>query len=166
MKDVDKFLFSRRGNLVFDDATDDTKKHKVRITLENENNYASLLEIVKTFNDLYILCNQESNLSAEDLNNKRQSLQELYNYFKNKLIYYDNAHHLSTDIDDNYEAFAIGFGDFYGDYTSLIIKLGENFGIDYENSNYYENNKKITLTNKEWDKISNTTYLSKKHIKK
>lgn len=158
MKYVDKFLFSRKGNLAFDDT--------VKLNFSNEPDYLSLLEMVNIFNALYLQCAQESDLSIEELEEKRKLLKELYNYFKNTLIFYDKGHNFSTSIDDNSTTFSIGFGDFYGDYTSLIVKLGENFGLDYENSTYYENNKKIALTKEEWNKIFNTTYIHKKYIKK
>ena len=157
MKYVDRF-FSRKGNLAFDDA--------VKLNFSSNPDYLSLLEMVNIFNSLYLQCSQESDLSIEELKEKRKLLQELHDYFKNTLIFYDKGRNLSTGIDDKANTFSIGFGDFYGDYTSLIVKLGENFGIDYENSAYYENNKKTKLTNEEWDKIFNTTYIHKKYIKK
>lgn len=47
----------------------------------------------------------------------------------------------------------------------LLINLGENFGIDYENCKLILNCKNLKTDEQVYTKILNNIYLNKKHIK-
>ena len=139
-------------------------------------NFISLCDLVKRFNKLYTLYKKElDKVDSKDmikrmmLIEKHIDLFNLYCFFKNKCVYYDGKYILHTKIDsvilEDVKSFSIGFGNMYGEYVCIVINIGKNFGIDYENSMYYENNRKEKLNSDSWKKVYKKTYISKEYIK-
>ena len=162
---IDNFLF--KGNMAFDDI--------IKLNYSNDDMFISFLDIVREYNNLYksFKVDLESGMNRLELFKKHKKFVFMYCNFKNSLIYLNDNRNVTTRINEGdnsifcySETFTIGYGDFSGDYISLVINLGDNFGINYENSVCYKDNKKIDMNKKSLSKLLATTYINKKYTKK
>lgn len=162
---IDNFLV--KGNFAFDEI--------IKHNFSGDKVFASLLELVKEYNDLYLAFKPdlESGMTRLELFKKHKKFAFLYSNYKNSLIFYNGKYNVATRINDGdnsifcySEKFIIEYGNFNGDYISLVINLGEKFSINYKESRYYRKNRKSELGKNTWDNILSTTYINKKYTKK
>lgn len=157
------------GNFVFEDTCE------VKKNCFFSNNYVSFLKLVIEFNSLYKQFRKDldKGMSHKDLFIKHKEFVLLYYNYRNSLIFYKDRYSVTTHIGDGnssvfspMETFTIGYGNFYGDYVSLVIKLGGKTSVDYEKSAFYKRNKKTSIDKDVWDRMSSTTHIHRKYTKK
>lgn len=162
---IDNFMV--KGNFAFDDI--------VKPNSKSDDVFTSLFELAKEYNDLYLAfkTDLESGMTRLELFKRHKKFIYLYLNYKNSLIFYNGKCNVDTRINDgdnsifcHSEKFIIEYGNFYGDYISLVINLGEKFGINYKESRYYKKNKQTELEKNTWDNILSTTFINKKYTKK
>lgn len=111
-----------------------------------------------------------------DLFEKYSLLLEIYNHLKNNQIFGDGTNCIFTVI-DNYNSnlleglrtFKLSFGSAYFDteyYAELLINLGDNFGLDYDNCKLILDCENIKLDEEVCRKVLNNVYLNKKYVKR
>lgn len=110
-----------------------------------------------------------------DLFEKYSLLLNTYNYLKNRQIFGDGTNGIYTSI-DNYNSnllkglnkFKISFGSTYFDterFIEILINLGENFGIDYDNSKMILDNEETSIDKETSDRLFANVYVNKKYTK-
>lgn len=121
--------------------------------------------------------NLDSEISKKylDLFEKYNLLLEIYKYLRNKCLFGDGTYGMYTIIDDYQSSllnglnnFKICFGATYINaeyFFTLSINLGENFGIDYDNCSYKENDEPKEFSQKKFMEILKKTYINKKYTK-
>lgn len=113
-----------------------------------------------------------------DLFEKYNLLMETYRYLINRQIFGNEGSYCMYTVIDYYDPSSriiegldnikIKFGRYTMNtnrFIFLSVKLGKNFGIDYDNCSYIVNDKKLPLTNKEYDNILHNTYINNEYTK-
>lgn len=105
-----------------------------------------------------------------DLFKKYDALFIAYNYFKNRPLFSDGISSISTSIDnynsyllDGLKTFNIVFGVPSAYYFLLSIKLGNDFGINYDECKLMLDGSKIDTEEETWDKLLTKVYVNKKY---
>ena len=112
-----------------------------------------------------------------DFFEKHSLLLDTYNFIKRGWLFGDGTNGLYTFIDGGYDSnllnglnnlrIAFGSTSFTTEYfINLLINLGENFGIDYDNSEMIINNQKSKMDKETCDKLFANIYLNKEYTKK
>ncbi len=111
-----------------------------------------------------------------DLFEKYSSLITLYHELKNASIFGDGTNYIFTSIDhcesnllDGLSNFKISFGSSYFNteyFVDLSIRLGNDFGIDYDNCRLVLKNEKVSTDINSYHQILNNVYIHKKYVKK
>ncbi len=110
-----------------------------------------------------------------DLFEKYKELLNAYNYLKNSQILGDGTNSMFTTI-DNYNSnlleelknFTISFGSEYFNteyWVELSIKLGNDFGIDYDKSKIILDNQNIKADIEVCEKVLTKVHINKKYTK-
>lgn len=94
---------------------------------------------------------------------------------KNNAIFGDGTNYIFTVIDEyksnlleGLNKFKICFGSSHFSseyYIELVINLGENFGIDYENCKLKLDNCTENIKKEDYEKILTRVYVNKGHLK-
>ena len=121
-----------------------------------------------------VILNDEVAKRYLDLFEKYSLLLEIYNHLKNNQLFGDGTNCIFTVI-DNYNSnlleglktFKISIGSTYFNteyYAELLINLGENFGIDYDNCKLVLDNEELDKAN--YDRLFENVFINKKYTKK
>lgn len=119
--------------------------------------------------------NDEISKKYLDLFEKYCLLLNTYKYIRNRQIFGDGTNGMYTSI-DNYNSnlleglnnLKIAFGSTFINtecFVELLINLGENFGIDYDNSKLIIDNVETPMDKETCDRLFSNIYVNKKHTK-
>ena len=119
--------------------------------------------------------NDEISKKYLDLFEKYSLLLETYKYLRNARLFGDGTYGMYTSI-DNYNSdlleglnnLKIAFGSTFINtecFVELLINLGENFGIDYDNSKLIIDNVETPMDKETCDRLFSNIYVNKKHTK-
>ena len=106
-----------------------------------------------------------------DLFEKYSLFLESYNYLKNYPIFGDGTYYMFTIIDEyksnlleGLNKFRISFGFSYYN-VDMVINLGENFGLDYDNCKLQFDNDKKEVFKEDYENLLTKVYINKRHLK-